>query len=146
MSSLSYYFDAGGPLMWPIAACSVALLAVAIERLWTLLLRHRVLKRELPASRLSAHRRVLPFFAEVPPALGLLGTVVGLVQSFLSSGSRLNGDAVAGGLAVACLTTIAGLGIGLTSTVLGYCFEAMIRPEAASRPEAVSRPEARQAG
>ena len=30
-------FDKGGPLMWPLALCSLAVLTVGLERLWVLL-------------------------------------------------------------------------------------------------------------
>jgi biopolymer transport protein ExbB len=37
---------AGGPFMWPIIICSVALVGIVLERLWTLQ-RKRVLPQDL---------------------------------------------------------------------------------------------------
>src|SRR5579872_7032758 len=44
-TKLSELFIAGGPLMWPIAACSVVVLAVAFERM-AVLRRRRVIPRD----------------------------------------------------------------------------------------------------
>ena len=124
------YMTAGGPLMWPLLACSTALLAVLVERCWTLLLR-----RERGPDAGRVHRKVLPFFIEVPTSLGLLGTVLGLVQSFSLLGG--GGDAVGqmgvrdigSGLATACVTTIFGLTIALTATIAGFVLDWIVPPE-----------------
>ncbi|MEM6750826.1 MAG: MotA/TolQ/ExbB proton channel family protein, partial [Planctomycetota bacterium] len=130
------WFDAGGPVMWPLLACSVALIAVLIERFWTVGLVGGLGGADLSEQARHAHRRVLPFFTEVPPALGLLGTVIGLVQSF----ALLEGDDVQGGigagLAQACTTTVFGLIIAITASIGGYALSWMLGPEAADQPDA----------
>ena len=60
------------------------------------------------------------FFKDVPPSIGLLGTVIGVVQSFSLGGSRITAEAAGSGLAVACFTTIAGLTIAIVATICEY--------------------------
>ncbi|MEM7682189.1 MAG: MotA/TolQ/ExbB proton channel family protein [Planctomycetota bacterium] len=123
------WFDAGGPVMWPLLACSVALIAVLAERLWTVGLVGGLARVDLTDSARHAHRRILPFFTEVPPALGLLGTVIGLVQSFaLLEGDNVQGG-IGAGLAEACTTTVFGLIIAITASIGGYALTWIIGPE-----------------
>ena len=119
---LQKYIEAGGPIMWPLLACSAALVAVLIERFWTVLVRGRIMGRPLGPGRLG-HRRVLPFFVDVPPALGLLGTVLGLVQSFQLLDGEMDTTRLGAGLATACTTTIFGLSVALVATVGGYALD-----------------------
>jgi biopolymer transport protein ExbB/TolQ len=120
---LRHFLYLGGPLMWPLLACSVLLLAVLIERLLVIGVGHRVLGRRLAPDRRDWHRRVLPFFTDVPPSLGLLGTVIGVVQSLELVDGRLNTDAVGAGLGVACMTTVFGLSIAIVASVSRYAFD-----------------------
>ena len=113
----------GGPLMWPLLVCSVLLVAVLFERLVVIGLGHRVLHLRLSDRRLGWHRRALPFFTDVPPSVGLLGTVVGVVQSFHLMDGQLDADAVSAGLGVACMTTIFGLSIAIVATVATYVLD-----------------------
>ncbi|MCH2134246.1 MAG: MotA/TolQ/ExbB proton channel family protein [Phycisphaerales bacterium] len=131
------WFDAGGPLMWPLLVCSILLAAVLVERLWSVGIRHLVLGWRLPEGRLIAHRRVLPFFAEVPPALGLLGTVLGVVQSFRLLDGGIDAEAIGSGLAVACTTTIFGIGIAVVAAVAGHLLD-WLTPTAKPVKEAVA--------
>lgn len=117
---LRHYMDLGGPLMWPLLGCSVLLGAVLLERVWTVLIRHRLLKRPVTPERLTWHRRALVFFTDVPPSLGLLGTVVGVVRSFNVLGGRIDADAVGAGLGIACTTTIVGLGLAIVASIGVY--------------------------
>ena len=109
------YMELGGPIMWPLLACSILLGAVLFERFWTVLIRHRLARRAVAEASLHFHRRVLGLFIELPPSIGLLGTVVGVVQSFQLVQGQLNGKAVGAGLGVACLTTIFGLSIAIVA-------------------------------
>jgi len=117
------YMELGGPLMWPLLGCSILLGGLLFERLWTVVVRQRILRRQVPMERLAWHRRVLPFFTEVPPSLGLLGTVVGVANSLGAISGRLDVDAVGAGLSVAIMTTIFGLGIAITAAVSGYALD-----------------------
>ena len=75
---VSEFIRLGGPVMWPLAACSVALLAFLFERAFV-----TSSERWRPsAQERTLHKRVLPFFVEVAPALGLLGTMQGIINCF----------------------------------------------------------------
>ena len=121
---LRTWFDSGGPLMWPLLVCSILLVGIIFERSWTILRVHLFGggNREVA---MKAHRRFLPFFIEVPPAIGLLGTVLGVVQSFhlLDGGGQV--EAVGSGLAVACTTTIFGVGIAVIAAIASHLLEWM---------------------
>lgn len=61
--------------------------------------------------RLSRFLNMLSTIAEIAPLLGLLGTVVGMIQVFATIFAQGNGDIekLAGGISVALITTAAGL-------------------------------------
>jgi len=120
------FFEVGGPLMWPLLACSILLGAVLIERCLVVGCRHRLLGGRVSRRTLTWHRRALPFFADVPPSIGLLGTVIGVVKSFQLMDGHLSGEAVGAGLGIACMTTIFGLGIAVVASLSGYVFDWMV--------------------
>jgi len=120
------FLDVGGPLMWPLLVCSILLGAVLIERFLVVGIRHRLLGARLSRHILTWHRRALPFFADVPPSIGLLGTVLGVVKSFQLMNGHLNSDAVGIGLGIACMTTIFGLGIAVVATVSSYVLDWLV--------------------
>jgi len=68
------------------------------------------------------HITILSLFAAVSPLLGLLGTVWGLVHSFLSISQKQSADivTVAPGIAEALITTIAGLLIAIPALMLYF--------------------------
>jgi len=117
------YMELGGPLMWPLLVCSVLLGAVLFERVWTVVVRHRLAGRRISGARLAWHKRTLPFFAEVPPSLGLLGTVVGVADSLGAISGPPDVSSIGSGLNVAIMTTIFGLGIAIVASVSGYLFD-----------------------
>ena len=120
------YMELGGPLMWPLLGCSILLGAVLFERLWVVGLRYRMLNLRVDRRRLWWHHRALPFFSDVPPSLGLLGTVMGVIQSFNLMGGQLQGREVGVGLSIACMTTAFGLAIAIVAAFSRYCLDAMI--------------------
>jgi biopolymer transport protein ExbB len=124
------FIELGGPLMWPLLACSVLLGGVIVERGWTLGVRWFLLQQKVPQADLLAHRRVMPFFRDIPPSLGLLGTVVGVVQSFQLLNGRISAEAVGEGLGVACLTTVFGIGIAITASMIGYFVDWLVQADA----------------
>ena len=79
----SEYFRLGGFMMWPLLLCSVLFVTVAIERTWTLLIKHKLFRRKLKHENHQQQTSVFEFFKDIPPAIGLLGTVIGVVQSVL---------------------------------------------------------------
>ena len=70
----------------------------------------------------ETHVSILSLFAAVSPLLGLLGTVWGLVHSFLSISQKQSADivTVAPGIAEALITTIAGLLIAIPALMLYF--------------------------
>ena len=112
--------------MWPLMGCSILLMAMLLERAWTVGFRYATLGTRMDAGTLTAHRRILPFFTDVPPALGLLGTVIGVVQSFRLLDDQINAEAIGSGLAVACTTTIFGISIAVIATVSTHVLDLVV--------------------
>lgn len=185
----------GGPFMWPIFACSIVALAIALER-WMHFVRlssdSSVLVRELrpliEEGRVSEARRlcwqargpvaaVLAELLEVWPAprerreevvsvsgsrelrrmekrlrglavigrtaplLGLLGTVVGLVEAFMAVSAhqgRVDPSILAGGIWQALLTTVAGLVVAIPAILAHEWFESRVDEMAFAIREATS--------
>jgi biopolymer transport protein ExbB len=74
-------------------------------------------------SDLKRNVRVLNGTATLAPLLGLLGTVVGMIQSFDALGGRVGsarGEALAHGISLALVTTAAGLVIAAVSVTAYY--------------------------
>jgi len=72
---------------------------------------------------LKRNVRVLNGTATLAPLLGLLGTVVGMIQSFDALGGRVGsarGEALAHGISLALVTTAAGLVIAAVSVTAYY--------------------------
>ena len=69
---------------------------------------------------MTRHIRLLELIAMVSPLLGLLGTVLGMIQSFqeleLAAGAA-NASLLAGGIWQALLTTAAGLVVAIPAAV-----------------------------
>jgi biopolymer transport protein ExbB len=71
-------------------------------------------------SALTRHLRLLDLIAMVSPLLGLLGTVLGMIQSFQSLAAAegaANASILAGGIWQALLTTAAGLVVAIPAAV-----------------------------
>lgn len=76
-------------------------------------------KTELPT--LDAHINILGICFTVSPLMGLLGTVAGMIQSFTvmaKSGGGAKPDELAGGIAVALLTTAFGLLVAIPTMIV----------------------------
>lgn len=114
------YFQMGGLMMWPLLICSVLLGAIIIERFWTVTVFGRIFGKNIIPAQHKRTAELFGFFKDVPPSIGLLGTVIGVVQSFSLGGERITAEAAGSGLAVACFTTIAGLSIAIVATVCEY--------------------------
>jgi len=69
--------------------------------------------------------RTLELFASLAPLLGLLGTVIGMIEAFgelQGASGRVDPGLLAGGISVALLTTAGGLIVAiLASVALTYC-------------------------
>ena len=114
------YFQMGGIMMWPLLICSVLLVAIIVERFWMVTVIGRVFGKNITPAQRKKTADLFGFFKDVPPSIGLLGTVIGVVQSFSLGGGRITAEAAGVGLAVACFTTIAGLTIAIVATICEY--------------------------
>lgn len=169
------WFIEGGPVMWPLLLCSVAALAIFLEKLYSLR-REKIIPRSLltivnslisdkkisevkmacqqntsplaavlhagvslhgkkrdrikenieevgkkEVLTLSRNIGALATIAHISPLLGLLGTVTGMFRVFqvITSQGVGNAQSLAGGIAEALITTIAGLVIAIP-TVVAY--------------------------
>jgi biopolymer transport protein ExbB len=76
--------------------------------------------------------RVLDTVAQLAPLLGLLGTVLGMIEAFQAlqtAGSQVDPAALAGGIWAALLTTAAGLTVAMPASVALTWFESRIDEE-----------------
>jgi biopolymer transport protein ExbB len=178
-ASIFQLLTRANPLLWPLAACSIFTVGIALERLQALRRRRvvpaefvdRFLERlaagkldreralelckahESPAARIFAsavkswgqpgvtirqnlsfdsagellelkrNLRVLSGMATIGPLLGLLGTVVGIIQSFDALGGRVGparGEALAQGISLALVATALGLVIAIFAVAAYY--------------------------
>lgn len=93
-------------------------------------------------SRMNSLIRLLELIAMVSPLLGLLGTVLGMIQSFqeleLAQGAA-NASVLAGGIWQALLTTAAGLLVAIPAAVAAGLFAARIDTAAQAIESAAGR-------
>jgi biopolymer transport protein ExbB len=82
------------------------------------------------ADRLHANVRWLTLAAAVSPLIGLLGTVWGMIQAFYDTTQLLpnqdKAEALAAGIYIALVTTLAGLMIAIPAAVFAHFFETRI--------------------
>ncbi|MCZ6471842.1 MAG: MotA/TolQ/ExbB proton channel family protein [SAR324 cluster bacterium] len=177
-------FLKGGPVMWPLLACSVLSLTVILERILSGWLRGRRSRPELiekmlaltatgdldsaanlgrnsgdpkakvlavglnyggqgsgEAMRLASQDdieymkrglNVLDTIITLAPLLGILGTVLGIIESFdlLGASGIAEPQAVIGGIAQALITTAAGLTIAVLTLVPFNFFVARVQRHA----------------
>ncbi len=72
---------------------------------------------------LKRHIRVLNGTSTLAPLLGLLGTVIGMIESFDALGSKSGGaksEALAQGISLALVSTAVGLGVAIVSVSMYY--------------------------
>ncbi|MDK2872001.1 MAG: biopolymer transport protein ExbB [bacterium] len=137
----------GGPLMYPILICSIFALAIFVERLIALMNKdsiysnfraylHSIIEEtradlkgfreifelaiDLEVRKLSKGLGTLSLIAKISTLLGLLGTVLGMVEVFkkVSEGKLGDPAALAGGIWVALLTTVFGLSVAIPATLM----------------------------
>ena len=78
---------------------------------------------------LEAHMRGLELIANIAPLLGLLGTVIGMVDAFSvleDAGNKVDPSLLAGGIWTALLTTVAGLSVAIPAMAAHYIFDGKI--------------------
>ena len=144
--NLQRFLDAGGPVLWVILLAAIALWTLIIERYWHHWL---VFPRELAevrarrAEQPSQERRIARMLLRrdvsqlrhgltrsltairtliaVCPLLGLLGTVTGMIMVFdtIEFSGTGNPRAMAAGVSMATIPTMAGLVVALSGFVFG---------------------------
>ena len=86
-------------------------------------------RAEAALAGLRRHLRLLDVVAQLSPLLGLLGTVLGMIQAFealQSAGGRADPGTLAGGISQALVTTAAGLIIAIPASAALSYFEARL--------------------
>ncbi|MEM6511989.1 MAG: MotA/TolQ/ExbB proton channel family protein [Pseudomonadota bacterium] len=87
---------------------------------------------ELRLTPLESGFRTLDNVAQFSPLLGLLGTVIGMIEAFQAlqdAGAQVDPSALAGGIWVALLTTAAGLAVTMPTGIALSWFEGRIDAE-----------------
>ncbi|MBO9453495.1 MotA/TolQ/ExbB proton channel family protein [Tropicibacter sp. R16_0] len=100
----------------------------------------RIAKRELSDMRRGI--RALELIATIAPLIGLLGTVLGMIQAFQAlqeAGSAVDPAILAGGIWEALLTTAAGMAVAIPASVLVSWFEGLAEQEQADMEDAAMR-------
>ena len=124
------YFVKGGPVMYPLLLCSIAAIAISVERYlffrkadsgrdftrkfceyveqdnWIVNVR-----AERALDKFDNRLNYLNVIVTLAPVLGLLGTVTGMIGSFNNFSQRLDNP----------LAVTAGIGEALITTVFGLC-------------------------
>jgi biopolymer transport protein ExbB len=79
--------------------------------------------------RLRANVRPIVLIAQVSPLLGLFGTVVGIIDAFqqVSKVGMGKPEMLAGGIAVALVTTLAGLAVAIPGLILAAWLQRKVR-------------------
>ena len=78
---------------------------------------------------LESHLRGLEMTAMIAPLMGLLGTVIGMINSFSklsTAGSRVDPSILAGGIWEALLTTAGGLAVAIPALAAHYILDGVI--------------------
>ncbi len=112
--------------------------AVATKRLREEVLREAAAQQQ----RLGRHLRGLDAIATLAPLLGLLGTVLGMIEAFReleAAGGRADPARLAGGIWEALLTTAAGLAIAIPSAAAGHWLESIVEQVRHDTEDAVTR-------
>ena len=73
--------------------------------------------------------RIIDLIATIAPLVGLLGTVLGMIEAFQAlqdSGAQADPSALAGGIWEALLTTAAGMGIAIPASILLSWYDSVV--------------------
>lgn len=134
--SIMAFMDTGGNVLWIILVVTLMTWTFIIERFWYIYLVYpqelklileqwqqradnvswsahkiRLMNISLISTKLNQHQLAIQTFVVILPILGLLGTVVGMINTFevLAIFGTGNARALAGSISTALITTMAGL-------------------------------------
>ena len=91
---------------------------------------------------LRSYLRLLELIATLSPLLGLLGTVLGMIDAFQAlevAGSRVNPAILSGGIWVALLTTAAGLIVAIPAAAAHNILEGVVERVTHALEDAATR-------
>ena len=113
-SQIFQSFREGGPVMWPILILSIVGVASVFDRLYAFYAffrnRERAADPQATLNRLQRGFGLLSTIITAEPMLGILGTVIGIMQTFGAlNGTDANPLAATAGIGEALITTAAGL-------------------------------------
>lgn len=100
----------------------------------------RVAKADLAEARRGL--RALELIAAIAPLLGLLGTVLGMIEAFQTlqdAGSRADPAALAGGIWEALLTTAAGMAVAIPASMALSWFDSIVERLQADMEDTATR-------
>jgi biopolymer transport protein ExbB len=104
--------------------------------------RHLATQAALAAlTQMSRHLRILEAVTQAAPMLGLLGTVIGMIEAFgkvAQGGGAADPTALAGGIWIALTTTAAGLSVAIPFYFLSVWFESRVDAERAAMDAAIA--------
>lgn len=156
LGSVRDFIEVGGDVLWAIMLATLLMWTFILERLWYLYRVHPVRKRDVlqawaarsdttswharrirewlvseAALELKQHIGLIKALIAVCPLLGLLGTVTGMIAVFdvmTYSGSG-NARALADGVSMATIPTMAGMVAALSGVYFGTWLEHKARTE-----------------
>ena len=117
-------FTKGGWLMWPLLALGGVTIFIFVERFMAIR-KASVLDMNFANLEVSKLENGLPFLATIAggaPMIGFLGTVLGMVQTFMdmsAAGGTVDLGLLSSGMYVAMVTTVMGLIVGIPA-YFGY--------------------------
>lgn len=156
--SMADFFDAGGPVLVVIFFTALIMWTLILERYWyfgRIFPRQQELLREAWATRrersswharrirtqmiseaslaMSANLQIMRAIIPLCPLLGLMGTVVGMLEVFdvMALKGRADAQTMASGVSQAMIATMAGLAVSLSGMYPIQYFEMRARREAA---------------
>ena len=94
------------------------------------------------AATLGSYLRILEVIAALAPLLGLLGTVLGMIEAFQAmeaAGTQVNPAVLSGGIWQALLTTAVGLSIAIPVSITNSWLERKVEVEAATLLDGLER-------
>lgn len=128
----------------PVArAMDVAIVGHARDDLDEQLVREEVQRiASADLEHMRSHLRGLEVIGTLSPLLGLLGTVLGMIEAFQEleqAGSRVDPSILSGGIWEALLTTAAGLVVAMPALVMFNWFERIVQRTAHAIEDAVTQ-------
>ncbi|KHF24847.1 MotA/TolQ/ExbB proton channel family protein [Solemya velum gill symbiont] len=97
--------------------------------------------RDDELQRMALGLRTLGVLSNTAPLLGLLGTITGLIKAFIvieEAGGRVDGQALAGGIWEAMITTGVGLSVAIPLLILLHFLEGMVDRRAQSMEQSIA--------